>query len=158
MEEELTLHLGGPTPPEPASRPTRRHRGRPVDPLAEELLHMFEAAACTRPDFAGAPLLKKAARFALRAHVVPAIENEVHKALREVADEAAIHVFAENVRKLLLVGALRAQGGAGRGSRPAHGLQAGRGRRFRQVRGEHGHAPRIGRRKSRHRNPAAPSW
>jgi uncharacterized protein len=63
---------------------------------------MFETAACSKPDFAGAPLLKKAARFALRAHVVPAIENEVHKALREVADEAAIRVFAENVRKLLL--------------------------------------------------------
>ena len=34
--------------------------------------------------------------------MVPAIENEVHKALREVADQAAIRVFAENVRKLLL--------------------------------------------------------
>jgi protein Tex len=100
MEEELTLHLGGATPREPAEGETKP-RG-PVDALAEELLAMFEHAACTRPDFAGAPLLKKAARFALRAHVVPAIENEVHKALREVADEAAIRVFAENVRKLLL--------------------------------------------------------
>jgi len=100
MEEELTLHLGGPTPPEPMDAAAKPRT--PVDPLAEELLHMFEAAACSKPDFAGAPLMKKAARFALRAHVVPAIENEVHKALREVADEAAIHVFAENVRKLLL--------------------------------------------------------
>jgi uncharacterized protein len=100
MEEELTLHLGGPTPSQPADEAAKPKL--PVDPLAEELLHMFEAAACTVPDFAGAPLMKKAARFALRAHVVPAIENEVHKALREVADEAAIHVFAENVRKLLL--------------------------------------------------------
>ena len=100
MEEELVLHLGGPSPRQPAET-TDRPRP-PVDPLAEELLAMFEAAACSKPDFAGAPLLKKAARFALRAHVVPAIENEVHKALREVADEAAIRVFAENVRKLLL--------------------------------------------------------
>jgi hypothetical protein len=38
----------------------------------------------------------------LRAHVVPSIESEVHKALREVADQAAIEVFAENVRTLLL--------------------------------------------------------
>jgi protein Tex len=101
MEEELTLHLGGPTPPEEA-QPEGKRPAVPVDPLAEQLLGMFEAAACSKPDFAGAPLLKKAARFALRAHVVPAIENEVHKALREVADEAAIRVFAENVRKLLL--------------------------------------------------------
>jgi uncharacterized protein len=102
MEEELVLHLGGSTPPEPADAQAKPRAGGPVDALAEELLHMFEAAACTVPDFSGAPLLKKAARFALRAHVVPAIENEVHKALREVADEAAIRVFAENVRKLLL--------------------------------------------------------
>ena len=40
--------------------------------------------------------------MALRAYVVPAIENEVHKTLREIADEAAIAVFAENVRKLLM--------------------------------------------------------
>jgi uncharacterized protein len=102
MEEELVLHLGGATPPEPAEPEAKPRAGGPVDPLAEDLLHMFEAAACSKPDFVGAPILKKAARFALRAHVVPAIENEVHKALREVADVAAIHVFAENVRKLLL--------------------------------------------------------
>jgi uncharacterized protein len=102
MEEELVLHLGGPTPREPTEAEAKPRAGMPVDPLAEELLTKFEAAACSKPDFAGAPLLKKAARFALRAHVVPAIENEVHKALREVADEAAIKVFAENVRKLLL--------------------------------------------------------
>jgi len=100
MEEELVLSLGGGTPPEPQTAADKPHV--PVDPLIEDLLRSFEAAACRVPDFAGAPLLKKAARFALRVHVVPAIENEVHKALREVADEAAIKVFAENVRKLLL--------------------------------------------------------
>ena len=50
----------------------------------------------------GAPLLKRAARLALRVHVAMSIDTEVHKALREVADAAAITVFAENVRKLLL--------------------------------------------------------
>jgi uncharacterized protein len=98
VEEEIMLTLGGPTPPEPSDPKARA----PIDPLAEELLAQFEIAACTVPDFTGSPLLKRAARFALRAHVVPAIENEVHKALRDVADEAAIRVFAENVRKLLL--------------------------------------------------------
>jgi uncharacterized protein len=102
MEEELVMNLGGPTPPEPAELAAKPRAGIPVDPLVEDLLHTFEAAACTKPNFAGAPLLKRAARFALRVHVIPAIENEVHKALREVADEAAIKVFAENVRKLLL--------------------------------------------------------
>jgi uncharacterized protein len=93
VEEELTLSIGGALPAgdEPAS-----------DPLLEHLTGVFEAAACAVPAFVGAPLLRRAARMALRAYVVPAIENEVHKALREVADEAAITVFAENVRKLLL--------------------------------------------------------
>ena len=70
--------------------------------MLERLDATFEAAACSAPHFAGAPLLTRAARTALRAYVVPAIENEVHKALRDVADKAAIEVFAENVRKLLL--------------------------------------------------------
>jgi uncharacterized protein len=92
MEEELALSLGGSLPDEPLAK----------DPLLEDLLRSFEAAACSVPTFAGAPQLKRAARLALRVHVVSSIENEVHKALREVADTAAIAVFAENVSKLLL--------------------------------------------------------
>jgi len=109
MEEELQLSLGGALAPEPqeaagaeAAAAGARRPAAPVDPLLEALLARFEAAACSVPSFPGAPLLKRAARLALRGHVVPAIESEVHKALRAVADEAAIAVFAENVRKLLL--------------------------------------------------------
>jgi len=105
MEEELVLTLGGPLPPDDDEAPTTPPAKRPltpVDPLLENLQTRFEAAACTVPTFAGAPLLKRCARLALRGHVVPAIDAEVHKALRAVADQAAIAVFAENVRKLLL--------------------------------------------------------
>src|SRR6188768_2065468 len=93
VEEELVLTLGG-----------RLDDDGKSDPLLEELGGAFEAAACPRAGaaFAGAPLLKRAARLALRAHVAPSIDGEVHKALRDVADAAAITVFAENVRKLLL--------------------------------------------------------
>jgi len=93
MEEELVLTLGGPLAEDGAT-----------DALLDELLAGFEAAACppARASFAGAPLLRRAARLALRAHVAPSIDTEVHKALREVADAAAIAVFADNVRKLLL--------------------------------------------------------
>jgi protein Tex len=91
MEEELVLTLGGPIDDDTGD-----------DPLVDELLAGFEAAASTMPRFAGALLLARAARFALRAHVMPAIDTEVHRALREVADEAAIAVFADNVRKLLM--------------------------------------------------------
>jgi uncharacterized protein len=93
MEEELVLTLGG-----------RLGDDGTTDPLMDELLAAFEAAACPSAGsaFPGAPLLKRAARLALRVHVAMSIDTEVHKALREVADAAAITVFAENVRKLLL--------------------------------------------------------
>lgn len=87
MEEELKLVIGG----------------RVEDPEFENrLLARFEQEACTVPDSPGADVLKKAARLALKAHVLSSIESEVHTALKTVADEAAIKVFAENLRKLLL--------------------------------------------------------
>ena len=101
MEEELALSVGGPLPAKEQAADGAATQ-RPSDPLLERLGALFEAAACSEPVFAGAPLLARAARMALRAHVVPSIETEVHKALRDVADQAAIDVFAENVRKLLL--------------------------------------------------------
>ena len=95
VEEELVLSMGGALP---------AGDDAPADSLLEQLGAVFEGAACdaAASSFAGAPLLRRAARMALRAYVVPAIENEVHKTLREIADEAAISVFAENVRKLLM--------------------------------------------------------
>jgi uncharacterized protein len=95
VEEELVLTLGGRLGDDGAQG---------GDALLDELTAAFETAACPAAGaaFAGAPLLKRAARLALRGHVTPSIDAEVHKALREVADAAAITVFAENVRKLLL--------------------------------------------------------
>jgi uncharacterized protein len=100
MEEELTLGIGAP--------PVQDATGAPSsdDPMVAELLKRFEAHACPIRDSVGATVLLKAARLALKAHVVPSIESEVHKALKEVADEAAIKVFAENLRKLLLASPL----------------------------------------------------
>ncbi len=47
-------------------------------------------------------LLQKSARLALKGVVIPSIENEVHTALKATSETAAIHVFAENVKKLLM--------------------------------------------------------
>ncbi len=86
-EEELRLTVEGP----------------PDNPEFEnDLVRTFETTACTVPDSPGAEILLKAARLAFKVHVFLSIENEIHKALREVADSAAIHVFSENLRKLLL--------------------------------------------------------
>ena len=87
MEGELALTMGG-------TADDSDFEARSLAP--------FEAAALTVPDSPGADLLRKAARAALKGHVVPSIENEVHKALKDVADVAAITVFADNVRQLLL--------------------------------------------------------
>jgi uncharacterized protein len=86
-EGELRLSVGGP----------------PADAAFEQALAAaFEAAACTVEDSPGAGVLSRAARSALFDYVRPSIENEVHRALKAAADEAAIAVFAENLRKLLL--------------------------------------------------------
>jgi uncharacterized protein len=77
--------------------------GAPEDAgFDETLLRTFEVAACAVPDSPGADLLLRAARRAFREHVVPSIENELHRDLKEASDEAAIRVFAENVRRVLL--------------------------------------------------------
>jgi len=87
MEEELVMSIGG----------------APGDEAFDAaLLAAFERAACPRASSPAADAMKRAARLALRVHVLPSIENEVKKALRDVADAAAIQVFAENLRKLLL--------------------------------------------------------
>jgi uncharacterized protein len=87
MEKELTLTV----------------TGKADDPDFEaRMLGAFEKVALGQEDAPGAELLKRAARMALKAHVLPSIESEVHRALKEVADEAAIKVFAENLRGLLL--------------------------------------------------------
>lgn len=87
LEGELTASVGG----------------RTADPAFDErLLAAFELASAAGKDSPGQTLLKKASRLALKAHVLPSIETEVHKALKDSADAAAIQVFAENVKKVLL--------------------------------------------------------
>ncbi len=91
LEGELSVSLGG----------------RSADMGFEErLLSAFEQAAGARVPSPGQALLEKAARLSLKAHVFLSIEGEVHKALKEAADNVAIQVFAENVKKVLLAAPL----------------------------------------------------
>lgn len=91
MEEEISLSL----------------EGGPEDPtLEEDLLRHFENEACTARDLPHASecneVLLKAAKIAFKAHVLSSIQNEAHKAMKDVADHEAIKVFSENLKKLLL--------------------------------------------------------
>ncbi|MBX3034454.1 MAG: RNA-binding transcriptional accessory protein [Bdellovibrionaceae bacterium] len=68
----------------------------------EALLAAYEKFATTTPDNAIGELLKTCAKTALSVYVVPSVTNEIHRVLKDKADEDAIKVFAENVRRLLL--------------------------------------------------------
>ena len=62
----------------------------------------FESFALVKTTSPAAPVLKQVARLAYKAYVLPSVETEAHKTLKDNADVAAIKVFSENVRKLLL--------------------------------------------------------
>jgi uncharacterized protein len=86
-EDELQVSVGG--PPDDAEFEAR-------------LVAAFEAAACTVPDSPGAEVLRHAGRIAFKNNVRTSVENEVHRELKDAADAAAAHVFAESVRRRLL--------------------------------------------------------
>ncbi len=90
MEEELSLTLGA--GPEDAD----------FDLVLQGRFEGEASPATTECEQAIKDVLLKSARMALKAYVLPSIETEVHRSLKDIADEAAIKVFAENVRKLLL--------------------------------------------------------
>ena len=93
-EGELTLSIGG------ANDDTT---------FDDDLLAHFEKAACTNRSADTAKTALFAARLALRVYVLPSLAAETHTALKGVADEAAIKVFGENLRSLLLASPLGAK-------------------------------------------------
>ncbi len=68
----------------------------------EEIHNKFEKFVLEVANTPAAEFLKKCAQVAFTNHVYPSISNEVHRILKETADDHAIGVFTENVRKLLL--------------------------------------------------------
>ena len=145
-------------------RPARPHRGRRRGIRREEARRrrsgagapgrLFEAAACSAPGFRGRAAARARRAHRMRAHVVPSIETEVHKALRDVADDAAIEVFAENIRKLLLAAPFGPKAVLGVDPGLRTGLQARRRRRLGRVRRRERDAPRNTGRQGRRRADA----
>jgi uncharacterized protein len=66
------------------------------------LTKIFENFAVSKTGSVADDFLKNCAKVALSVHVVPSISNEIHRILKDKADEHAISVFAENVRRVLL--------------------------------------------------------
>lgn len=67
-----------------------------------ELLKQYESFAIKKTGTQADPFLKMCAKSALEVHVVPSVTNEIHSYLKEIADQHAIEVFADNVRKVLM--------------------------------------------------------
>lgn len=68
----------------------------------EMLQGAFNKDATTAPLTAVGEYLTHAAKMALTVYVIPSVVNEVHRLLKQQADEHGITVFAENVRRVLL--------------------------------------------------------
>lgn len=66
------------------------------------LLQQYEKFATKNPDNAIGEYLKQSAKLALTVYVVPSVNNEIHRLLKDKSDEDSIRVFSENVRKVLL--------------------------------------------------------
>jgi uncharacterized protein len=90
-EEELTLSIG---------------YAPQNEALITSLQSLYEAEAAQVKGSPGERVLMLAARLAFKVHVLLSIESEIHAALMESADSAAIEVFSENVRKVLLAAPL----------------------------------------------------
>ncbi len=71
-------------------------------PEDEKLLKSFEAVACDQKNTIADTFLNMCAKTALNVHVLPSITNELHKILKETADEHAILVFSSNLNKVLM--------------------------------------------------------
>ena len=121
-------------PPSPTTHPRREEgarggrsaagaSGRAVRGGGVQRARTSRARRCSR-----APRARRCA-----AYVVPAIENEVHKALARRRRPGGHRGLRGERREAPARGAVRPQGGARRRSRPAHRLQAGRRRRLGRV-------------------------
>ena len=73
-----------------------------IEGNSEQMISSFEAFACSKDDSQAASLLKQSAKLAFSVYVLSSVGNEVHRKLKDLSDEHAIDVFAENVKKLLL--------------------------------------------------------
>lgn len=95
-EEELKLKITGPV-------------SAPADQWESELLLRVMNVAIPKKDGQEPEILQlltDAAKLALKAFLLPSIENEVHRNLKTSADEACVQVFGENLENLLLAAPL----------------------------------------------------
>jgi len=72
-----------------------------IEPIEEDAIALLEKKLLKSGNIA-AQQVKKALRDSYKRLLQPGLETEMRSALKQKADEEAIHVFAENLRQLLL--------------------------------------------------------
>jgi protein Tex len=68
----------------------------------EEIMAYLQKNVITNPQSPAAPLLSEAIEDGYKRLIEPAVERDIRNGLTEKAEERAIHIFSENLRKLLL--------------------------------------------------------
>lgn len=73
-----------------------------IEPPAENIRFYLDKQVLKGKQTTARPLIEAAIDDAYKRLIQPSIEREIRKELTEKAEEQAIHIFAENLRKLLL--------------------------------------------------------
>lgn len=73
-----------------------------IEPLAENIRFYLDKQVLKGKQTTARPYIEAAIDDAYKRLIQPSIEREIRKELTEKAEEQAIHIFAENLRKLLL--------------------------------------------------------
>ncbi|WRP06862.1 Tex family protein [Rossellomorea aquimaris] len=73
-----------------------------IQPDAEGILNYLQRQVIKNVHSISVPLLKEAVEDSYKRLIQPSVEREIRNELTEKAEDQAIHIFSENLRKLLL--------------------------------------------------------
>lgn len=73
-----------------------------IQPDTEGIVHYLQRQVIKNVHSISAPLVKEAVEDSYKRLIQPSVEREIRNELTEKAEDQAIHIFSENLRKLLL--------------------------------------------------------
>jgi protein Tex len=73
-----------------------------IQPDAEGIVHYLQKQVIKNVHSISVPLVKEAVEDSYKRLIQPSVEREIRNELTEKAEDQAIHIFSENLRKLLL--------------------------------------------------------
>jgi protein Tex len=73
-----------------------------IQPVTDSILHYLQKQVMKNVHSPVVPLVKEAVEDAYKRLIQPSVEREIRNELTDKAEDQAIHIFSENLRKLLL--------------------------------------------------------